>query len=244
MKNKWKILFWELSKISLIVTIVSVTMWGIAHAGSLTPPVGTPVNTMYTLGDIYTLATTGTTTRSTDFTTPSSAIPTFHTLEDIVNDYVAPATSHDLNTSGPFVSDGQADLGYLDQSTGLIWQNLDSVQYLCWDGNQGVKNPTDCSGPIQAVEYCRYLGADGATLGPTPVDIWRLPTLKEFQSTIDYSVASPASLLPNTQSDSYWTITRYLMFPTLGSFAYLLYTFDGTVSSNVLDGLYLVRCVR
>ena len=56
----------------------------VAYAGSLTPP-GAPADTMYTLDNIYNLATGATTTvgSGTIPATPGTASPTFHTLAQI-----------------------------------------------------------------------------------------------------------------------------------------------------------------
>ena len=228
----------ETFRVFIAILIVSGTVWGISFAGSLIPPMGTPVKTMYTLDDIYTLVTTGTTTRSTDFNTPGTATSTFHTLEDIVNAYVPPAPgggTHNPNTTGPFVADGQADNGYLDQNTGLIWQNTDSGQYLCWDENQGC-------GPMQAKEYCQYLDADGVTVDGTPQNIWHLPTVKEWSSVLDYSMQSPATALPSTQPyGNYWSGTEVAPYTNSAWIVttFYGYVFDGSESIN-----FLVRCVR
>ena len=238
-KRSWKK---ETLRTLLVIITASAVIWGVSKAGSLIPPVGTPEKTMYTLEDVYTLVTTGTTTRSVNFVTPITATSTFHTLEDIVNDYVAPdpgGGTHNPNTIGPFVSDGQADNGYLDQSTGLIWQNTDSGSYLCWDENQGC-------GPMQAKEYCQYLSADGLTVDMAPQNIWRLPTVKEWESVIDYSAetygsVSQATLLPNSQTDVCWSSAEYA--PYTGN-AWGVFLYDGYVDSYSKDGGYLVRCVR
>ena len=232
-KRSWKA---ESIRMLSILVLVSALGWGISQAGSLIPPAGTPSKTMYTLDDIYTLVTTGTTTASTDFTTPGSATSTFHTLEDIVRDYKAPSTSKpNPNTSGPFVSDGQSDNGWLDQNTGLIWENTDAGQYLCWDDNQGC-------GPMQAQAYCQYLDADGMTVDTDPQNIWRLPTLKEWESVLDYSMQYPATALPNTQpNDNYWSSTEYAPY-TNG--AWSVGTYDGSVYAYNKAYNDLVRCVR
>lgn len=234
-KRSWKI---EVLRTLLVIVTASAAIWGISQAGSLIPPAGSPAKTMYTLNDIYTLVTTGTTTASTDFTTPGEATSTFHTLEDIVRDYVAPAQgggTHNPNTAGPFVADGQPDNGWLDQNTGLIWQNTDSGQYLCWDENQGC-------GPMQAKEYCQYLDADGVTVDGTPQNIWHLPTVKEWSSVFDYGMQYPATALPNTQSGFYWSGTEYAPY---ASFAWYVSTFDGSVYYGGKGNPYgLVRCAR
>ncbi len=231
--------FMETLRVILAVVIVSGTIWGVSFAGSLIPPSGTPSKTMYTLDDIYTLVTTGTTTPSTNFTTPGSATSTFHTLTDIVNAYHVPSTTSNPNSIGPFVSDGQPDNGYLDQNTGLIWENTDAGQYLCWDGNQGC-------GPIQAVEYCQYLDADGVTVDGTPQNIWRLPTIKEWESVLDYSndaynTYGVATALPNTPNAYYWSSTEYA--PS-NFYAWVVGTVGGSLDVYNENGYALARCVR
>ena len=232
---KKRSMFFEVFRTLVIITVASGIVWGVSKAGSLIPPAGTPSKTMYTLDDIYTLVTTGTTTASTDFTTPGSATSTFHTLEDIVRDYQAPSTSKpNPNTSGPFVADGQADNGWLDQNTDIIWENTDAGQYLCWDDNQGC-------GPMQAQAYCQYLDADGMTVDADPQNIWRLPTVKEWQSVLDYSMQYPATALPNTQSGIYWSSTEYAPYTYD---AWFVYAGGGFVLDGYKSNGYLVRCVR
>jgi len=237
-KRSWKK---ETLRTLLVIITASAVIWGVSYAGSLIPPSGTPAKTMYTLDDLYTLVTTGTTTRSISLgsllTTPGTATSTFHTLEDIVNAYVPPAPgggTHNPNTAGPFVADGQADNGYLDQNTGLIWQNTDAGQYLCWDENQGC-------GPMQAKEYCSYLDADGVTPDGTAQNIWRLPTVKEWSSVLDYSMQYPATALPNTQSDYYWSSTEYAPYTYD---AWYVGAGDGGVYGYNKSSNSLVRCVR
>jgi hypothetical protein len=70
----------------LFVVILIITGFYIAHAGSLTP-LALPANTMYTLTDIYNLAsgTTGTLGSGVIPATPGSASSTFHTITEIYN---------------------------------------------------------------------------------------------------------------------------------------------------------------
>jgi hypothetical protein len=229
----------ESLRILVVIAIVSISVWGISQAGSLTPLAGVPAKTMYTLDNIYTLVTTGTTTASTNFVTPGTATSTFHTLADIVRDYHTPSTTHNPNTAGPFVADGQADQGYLDQNTGLTWQHTDAGQYLCWDKNQ------DC-GPIQALEYCNYLDANGVDVDGSPQNIWRLPTVKEWSAVFDYSTSTfstynLATTLPNSQSGYYWSSTEYAPYT---GFAWVVGTGDGYVNFGYKGSGNLVRCVR
>ena len=239
-KRSWKK---EMLRTFLVIITASAVIWGVSKAGSLIPPAGIPSKTMYTLEDVYTLVTTGTTTRSSIFDTPSTATSTFHTLEDIVNDYEAPASgggTYDPEIIGPFVSDGQAGNGWLDQNTGIIWQNTDSGSYLCWDKNQGC-------GPMQAKEYCQYLGADGVTVQASPQNIWRLPSVKEWESVMDYSTSTfnlknVATLLPNSQSVNCWSSTEYA--PNT-DYAWGVYMGGGIVGyGNKNHPHNLARCIR
>ncbi len=68
---------------SIMVSVVIVS--GVAYAGSLTPPSGTPAATSYTLDDIYTRLTTNASTTAGNHTLTLSASPTasFHTLSQI-----------------------------------------------------------------------------------------------------------------------------------------------------------------
>lgn len=215
--------------IFLLAAFVFLGSFSIASAGSLTPPSGAPSNTMYTLNDLYTLMTTGTTTASTNFTTPSTATSTMRTITEIINAYVPPP---DINASGPFSNLG-GSLGYSDTNTGLIWQSGDGG-YLCWS--------TDYCGGVQAVEYCQNLMADGVTVAGSAQNVWRLPTVRELQSVVDYNLVVPATTLPNTQSDYYWSSTTYADDSAYAWFVSMNY---GYVSSDYKGNDYnLARCVR
>lgn len=76
----------------------------------------------------------------------------------------------------------------------------------------------------------RELGAD-----------WRLPTVQELFSVVDYACVNPATTLPDTQSSSYWSSTTNSGDP---SFAWYVYFYDGNVSLVIKAGSYYVRAVR
>jgi hypothetical protein len=75
-----------------------------------------------------------------------------------------------------------------DLATGLTWQRQDDNDTKDWN---------------EAVEYCQTLDLAGGG--------WRLPTIKELQSIVDYRVNLPAidtDALPGTGSfDRYWSVT-------------------------------------
>ncbi|RHX92653.1 DUF1566 domain-containing protein [Leptospira stimsonii] len=97
-----------------------------------------------------------------------------------------------------------------DAGNRLLWRKC-----IRGRGTAGM-NYTDCgtsSGPAEssnwtnALSYCRNLGT---TLGDGRQ--WRLPSVKELISIVDYRVTSMpiinASLFPNTTTGRYWTSTN------------------------------------
>jgi hypothetical protein len=261
-------LFRETGKILGAVVLVGLVVWGVSHAGSLTPS-SAPSASSYTLGDIYNRLTTNTTATAGNHSLSTSTTPasTFHTLTEIYSaiptidpskvlsgtTYLGVAGNASAGSnyavSGPFVSDGASDNGYLDQNTGLIWENTDAGQYLCWDGNQGCSagnGAIDINGDgsvlLGAVEYCQYLDADGVTVDTSPQNVWHLPSIKELTTTIDYSLKQPASALPNTASnDGYWASTEYAPYTVD---AWYVNSSDGGLYYDYKDNYYLARCVR
>lgn len=229
--NNYKVIF--LSAVFIFISNFSLAQ--IAYAGSLTPPSGAPSNTMYTLNDLYTLVTTGTTTPSSNFTTPTEATSTMRTITEIVNAFVPPP---DINASGPFVNLG-GSLGYNDTNTSLVWQAGDGG-YRCWSDGYC---PGDGDGrALEATEYCQNLSADGVTVAGSAQNVWRLPTVRELQSIVDYSLIGPATTLPNTQSDYYWSSTTYADY---SGYAWVVSMDDGYVGYGSKDNDYfLVRCVH
>ncbi len=77
-----------------------------------------------------------------------------------------------------------------DNNTWLMWQREDDGVIRSWD---------------QAISYCEDLSLDGYT-------DWRLPTVKELESIVNYGQTSPAidsSAFPNTKASNYWTSSNY-----------------------------------
>jgi hypothetical protein len=116
-----------------------------------------------------------------------------------------------------------------DGKTGLTWQQTVPSGTYTW-GSAGT------SGTAQ--NYCATLSLNGGG--------WRLPTMKELTTIVDYTVASPgptidASYFPNTPATFFWSST-----PLVGSSgtAWLVhFSFSFTDTSGVSYAC-AVRCVR
>lgn len=84
-----------------------------------------------------------------------------------------------------------------DSSTGLMWQKTGSGDTMTWEN---------------ALSYCTGLNLGGYT-------DWRLPTIKEAWSLVDYDNYLPAidtSFFTDVQAFSYWTSTTYSYNPSHG----------------------------
>jgi len=116
-----------------------------------------------------------------------------------------------------FPGDGQTgpELSYTDNGDGTFTDNNTGLMWELKDGDDGV---ADYSNPHDADNW--YTWYEAATVfldelngGSEPFadhTDWRLPTVKELHSLVDYSVASPAvsDELPGaTHSVDYWSST-------------------------------------
>jgi len=92
------------------------------------------------------------------------------------------------------------------------------------------------------LEWSRTLGetswSDAQSLIPPG---WRLPTIAELFSVVDNTRGRPATRLPNTQSDGYWSSTSYASYP---NYAWLVGFFTGYVGYNFKSITSYVRGVR
>jgi hypothetical protein len=117
-------------------------------------------------------------------------------------------------------------------STGLLWQRCSA----------GLNNDTTCSGYesyytwSEATSYCSSLSLGGKT--------WRLPTLNELKSLVDYGTSSSPSIdtavFPNTQSYYYWSSSTYAQ--NTNNAWVVLFSY-GVVSYYNKPSNYYVRCV-
>ncbi len=85
----------------------------------------------------------------------------------------------------------------LDRDTGLYWQKKDDNTTRSWYG---------------AWDYCQDMALNvgsGPAWGP-PVTDWRLPTVDELMSIVDYETYNPAineTAFPETNQSQYWSAT-------------------------------------
>jgi len=116
-----------------------------------------------------------------------------------------------------------------DSYTGLRWQAAGSSQMYPW-------NATAAPGSAQA--YC-------ASQSTGDFNDWRLPTVVELQTLVDYLVSSSptidVSVFPGTQVDYYWSSTVYPQgsgsaWPVNFEFGVVYYVDIGTAG--------YCRCVR
>ena len=136
-------------------------------------------------------------------------------------------TSADATVPGGryVVTNGGTSSGTVyDTKTKLTWQQTISSSFYSW---------------ADAKTYCAGVEP---SLGGTG---WRLPTLKELQSLVDYSQTTPpmidSTAFPEVPSYPYWSAS-----PLAGSSskAWLVYSYYGLTSYDVVFGAFSVRCVR
>ncbi len=107
-----------------------------------------------------------------------------------------------------------------DSQTGLTWQQTIS---------------TTLYTPATAGPYCASLGSG-----------WRVPTIKEMATIVDYTVASPGPTIDSTAFPNTPTGMQYMSatFFTTGQSWVISFT-DGTICDNCGGGAPLyVRCVH
>jgi len=104
-------------------------------------------------------------------------------------DTVDSGYSDDVSSEAHIYTDN-GDGTVTDTSTGLVWQQAGSTNEMIWE---------------QALAYCARLNLGGYT-------DWRLPTIKELRSLVDYNCYKPAintTYFPGTVSSFYWSSTTY-----------------------------------
>jgi hypothetical protein len=110
-----------------------------------------------------------------------------------------------------------------DNVTGLMWQQAVPAGTYTW---------------AQAVAYCPTLTLAGHS-------DWRLPSIIELVSIVDFGQQSPSinpTYFPSTPSDYFWSAS-----PLAGSSSnawYVLFSYGYTDHSHGVSATGLVRCVR
>lgn len=110
-----------------------------------------------------------------------------------------------------------------DKVTGLVWQKADDNIAKTWDA---------------ARVYC------AGNPSPLPGTGWRLASVGELMSIVDYSTYEPAingSSFPGTNLESYWSATAYV---GLSNYAWYIEFGYGSVNTGGASGTNYVRCVR
>jgi hypothetical protein len=118
-----------------------------------------------------------------------------------------------------------------DTLTGLVWQQDGSGARA---GCGGIGLTCSWAG---AKTYCSGLSLGGNSG-------WRLPTVKELSSIVDFTVRGPAidqTAFPSTPSEEFWTSS-----PLAGSSgaAWSVYFYGGSSNYNPVSVGNRVRCVR
>jgi len=210
-----------------VVAAVMAAIWaaaaGMSVAGQLEPPAAPsdPASAMYTLQDIYNLATTGAqaTKRAGAFTEPTAGptTPTMATANEIYAAVSNVATKARVAKTGAEHLTGYTFVagedGHASMRKGLAWPNprftdnnngtvTDNLTGLIWLKNANFKAGTRTW--ANALTDCATLkhGEGGLTDGSVEGD-WRLPNVQELQSLIDYGRYNPA--LCNTAGTGQWT---------------------------------------
>ena len=108
-----------------------------------------------------------------------------------------------------------------DLTTGLMWQQ-GTDEVMTWD---------------EAIRYCNNLKLAGHK-------DWRLPTVQELFSIVDFDKYNPAIetvYFPDTKSSNYWSSTTDAHYT---DDAWLVYFYSGYVNDHLKFYAYYVRAVR
>jgi hypothetical protein len=108
-----------------------------------------------------------------------------------------------------------------DNVTGLIWQRAQATSTMT---------------QTAAISYCTSLNINGST--------FRLPTVRELSSLVDFNTSSPSidsTAFPGTSSSYFWTSTIYQPIPT---YAWYVYFNNGNVYTGSFSDTNFARCVR
>jgi hypothetical protein len=115
-----------------------------------------------------------------------------------------------------FIDNGDGTI--LDTQTGLMWSS-NFTENLTWK---------------QAIDFASKLELGG-------LSDWRVPTVKEFMTLIEYAALDPASSFPGMPSESFWTSQLYKGDESV---AWFVDFYGGYVNNIFKTRLFAVRCVR
>jgi hypothetical protein len=110
----------------------------------------------------------------------------------------------------------------LDKHTGLVWEEMPDTTLRTW---------------ADATRYC-VTKTVGGTIG------WRLPSMEELKSVQDPSMTPPfvpATVFPNVQSTTYWSVSTSAKAPIGVSFVHVV---NDRVSGGMKSDLFPAWCVR
>ena len=115
---------------------------------------------------------------------------------------------------------------WTDPETGLIWEKQRAEKTMFWKETGAEKTMLW----KEALEYAKSLGSD-----------WRLPTIQELLSLIDFSRDKPACKITNTHCSYYWSSTTNAGNTSL---AWSVDFLHGGVDYDSKSSNYYVRCVK
>ena len=104
---------------------------------------------------------------------------------------------------------------WTDPKTGLIWEKFGSKKKMSWK---------------KALEYAKTLGSG-----------WRLPTIQELITLINFSKNNPACKISGTYSSYYWSSTAYVGYT---GYAWYIHFSYGDMSYGDKNKNYYIRCVK
>lgn len=126
------------------------------------------------------------------------------------------------------------DFTITDNRTGLMWKKC----------SEGQANDAGCTGAAIQYTWASALSQCTGLTTPGGHTDWRLPSIRELSSIINYSVAAPpfinTAIFPATLSDVYWTSTTFV---SLYWGFYVTFN-NGGSGSSAKSTSYYVRCVR
>ena len=139
---------------------------------------------------------------------------------------VTPVAPVDTAASNYTVMLNAGDNTVLDKTTGLEWLRENDNSYRAWE---------------DAFDYCDDLNDAPSFAGKTH---WRLPTITELQSIVDYGAFNPSIEVVSftgANSSNYWSASSV---PSNSGYAWYVSFSIGNTSYGNKNNTYYVRCVR